>query len=105
MFDDYSRFLRARKFNLKQSKAMIKTCIERRKTVGGVGIDEIYKRLDPYDVRRTVTHSRDVRILKGNFVQVSRTKRSFQVLAHLVSQSASRFYFPHVVPYITFPGR
>jgi len=42
------RFLRARKFNLKQSKAMIKNCIEWRKTVLGVGIDEIYKRMDPY---------------------------------------------------------
>ncbi|KAF8231710.1 CRAL/TRIO domain-containing protein [Tricholoma matsutake] len=49
--DDQSllRFLRARKFNLAQSKKMIKDCQEWRKTVEGVGIDELYRRIDPFD--------------------------------------------------------
>ncbi|KIJ64446.1 hypothetical protein HYDPIDRAFT_28391 [Hydnomerulius pinastri MD-312] len=43
------RFLRARKFNLNESKKMIKNCQHWRQTISGVGIDELYKRLDPYD--------------------------------------------------------
>jgi len=43
------RFLRARKFNLKESKKMFKDCQEWRKTVEGVGIDELYGSLDPFD--------------------------------------------------------
>ena len=42
--------MRARKFNLKHSKKMIKDCQEWRKTVEGVGIDELYRRIDPFDV-------------------------------------------------------
>lgn len=47
----YSRFLRARKFNLSESKTMLQNCQHWRKTVGGDGIDALYNRLDPYDVR------------------------------------------------------
>ncbi|KAF9220955.1 CRAL/TRIO domain-containing protein [Gyrodon lividus] len=43
------RFLRARKFNLSESKKMIKNCQHWRQTVSGVGIDELSKRLDPFD--------------------------------------------------------
>ncbi|KAH7885341.1 CRAL-TRIO domain-containing protein [Phlebopus sp. FC_14] len=43
------RFLRARKFNLNDAKRMIKNCQHWRRTVAGIGIDELYKRLDPYD--------------------------------------------------------
>lgn len=44
------RFLRARKFDITQSKKMIKDCQEWRRTVEGVGIDELYRRIDPFDV-------------------------------------------------------
>lgn len=43
------RFLRARKFNLNESKKMLQNCQQWRKTVGGDGIDALYDRLDPYD--------------------------------------------------------
>ncbi|TCD65106.1 hypothetical protein EIP91_003080 [Steccherinum ochraceum] len=44
-----SRFLRARNYNLKQAKAMWKACINWRNTAEGVGIDELYRRIDPWD--------------------------------------------------------
>ncbi|KIJ17681.1 hypothetical protein PAXINDRAFT_167671 [Paxillus involutus ATCC 200175] len=43
------RFLRARKFNLSESKKMITNCQHWRQTVSGIGIDELSKRLDPFD--------------------------------------------------------
>ncbi|KAF9049609.1 CRAL/TRIO domain-containing protein, partial [Hymenopellis radicata] len=43
------RFLRARKFHLKQAKQMFRDCQEWRQTVEGVGIDELYRRIDPFD--------------------------------------------------------
>ncbi|TEB30663.1 CRAL/TRIO domain-containing protein [Coprinellus micaceus] len=43
------RFLRARKFNLQYSKKMFKDCQDWRRTVEGVGIDELYRRIDPFD--------------------------------------------------------
>ncbi|KAH7928390.1 CRAL/TRIO domain-containing protein [Leucogyrophana mollusca] len=43
------RFLRARKFDLNESKKMIQNCQHWRQTVGGVGIDQLYQNLDPYD--------------------------------------------------------
>ncbi|KAF5382552.1 hypothetical protein D9615_002843 [Tricholomella constricta] len=43
------RFLRARKFDLKAAKKMIKDCQDWRRTVEGVGIDELYRRIDPFD--------------------------------------------------------
>ncbi|KIM65935.1 hypothetical protein SCLCIDRAFT_14824 [Scleroderma citrinum Foug A] len=49
--DDWTllRFLRARKFNVDEAKKMIKSAQNWRKTVGGAGIDELYKSLDLYD--------------------------------------------------------
>ena len=44
------RFLRARRFDLVQSKKMFKDCQQWRKIVEGVGIDELYRRIDPFDV-------------------------------------------------------
>jgi len=43
------RFLRARKLNLRDAKKMFADCQEWRKTVEGVGIDELYRVLDPFD--------------------------------------------------------
>jgi len=43
------RFLTARSFDLKQAVLMWRNCVEWRKTVGGVGIDELYKRIDRMD--------------------------------------------------------
>ncbi|KAH0586156.1 hypothetical protein H2248_007421 [Termitomyces sp. 'cryptogamus'] len=43
------RFLRARKFDLLAAKKMLKDCQEWRKTVEGVGIDELYKAIDPFN--------------------------------------------------------
>ncbi|KAI0078264.1 CRAL/TRIO domain-containing protein [Panus rudis PR-1116 ss-1] len=49
--DDHTllRYLRARQFNLKQAKIMWKNAYEWRKSVEGVGIDELYRRIDPWD--------------------------------------------------------
>lgn len=44
------RFLRARKFDLKQAKTMLVNCQHWRKTVEDVGIDELYRQIDPFDV-------------------------------------------------------
>jgi CRAL/TRIO, N-terminal domain len=49
-FFSYRRFLRARKFHLAQAKKMILDCQEWRRTVEGVGMDELYRRIDPFDV-------------------------------------------------------
>ncbi|KAG6878089.1 hypothetical protein C0993_012416 [Termitomyces sp. T159_Od127] len=43
------RFLRARKFDLLAAKKMLKDCQDWRRTVEGVGIDELYRRIDPFD--------------------------------------------------------
>ncbi|KAJ6559210.1 CRAL TRIO domain-containing protein [Mycena vulgaris] len=43
------RYLRARKFNLAQSKTMITNAQEWRKTFHGVGIDKLYSEIDPFD--------------------------------------------------------
>ncbi|KAI0372119.1 CRAL/TRIO domain-containing protein [Pilatotrama ljubarskyi] len=43
------RFLRARNYNLKQATLMWKNCQHWRKTVEGVGIDELYRQIDPFD--------------------------------------------------------
>ncbi|KAI6128812.1 CRAL-TRIO domain-containing protein [Pisolithus croceorrhizus] len=44
------RFLRARKFDLNEAKKMIKDAQHWRRTVAGVGVDELYNRLDIFDV-------------------------------------------------------
>ncbi|KAI6151364.1 CRAL-TRIO domain-containing protein [Pisolithus thermaeus] len=43
------RFLRARKFDLNEAKKMIKDAQHWRRTVAGVGVDELYNRLDIFD--------------------------------------------------------
>ncbi|KAF9533106.1 CRAL/TRIO domain-containing protein [Crepidotus variabilis] len=43
------RFLRARKFDITQAKKMFTECQNWRKTVAGIGIDELYKEIDPFD--------------------------------------------------------
>lgn len=43
------RFLRARKFNLKHAKQMFRECQEWRASVEGVGIDKLYREIDPFD--------------------------------------------------------
>jgi len=43
------RFLRARRFDLNESKNMVKKCQHWRQTVLGVGIDELHNRTDPFD--------------------------------------------------------
>ncbi|KZP33543.1 CRAL/TRIO domain-containing protein [Athelia psychrophila] len=43
------RFLRARKYNLRDSKKMWKDCQHWRSTVEGVGVDQLYRTLDPFD--------------------------------------------------------
>ncbi|EGG07732.1 uncharacterized protein MELLADRAFT_28365, partial [Melampsora larici-populina 98AG31] len=43
------RFLRARKFNLIQSKRMITQCLQWRHQVEGIGIDELYRDMDPFN--------------------------------------------------------
>ena len=45
------RFLRARHYNLKQSILMWKNCQHWRSTVEDVGIDQLYRDIDPFDVR------------------------------------------------------
>ncbi|CDO71436.1 hypothetical protein BN946_scf184909.g30 [Trametes cinnabarina] len=47
--DTLLRFLRARHFNLKQSTLMWKNCQHWRNTVEGVGIDQLYRQIDPFD--------------------------------------------------------
>ena len=48
--DEHRRFLKARQFNLKQAKVMWKNCYDWRMNAEGVGIDELYRRIDPFDV-------------------------------------------------------
>ncbi|KAF8727618.1 hypothetical protein AX14_007202 [Amanita brunnescens Koide BX004] len=43
------RFLRARKYDIKQAKKMMNDCQEWRRTVEGAGIDKLYQEIDPFD--------------------------------------------------------
>ncbi|KAI3607698.1 sec14 cytosolic factor [Moniliophthora roreri] len=43
------RFLRARKYDLVQAKKMFVDAQQWRKTTEGIGIDELYRRIDPFD--------------------------------------------------------
>jgi len=51
--DDHTltRFLKARGYNASQAKQMIIDCIHWRRTVEDVGIEELYRLIDPFDVR------------------------------------------------------
>lgn len=44
------RFLRARKFDIKNAKTMLANCQKWRQTVEGVGLDGLYDEIDPFDV-------------------------------------------------------
>lgn len=47
----HRRFLKARGYSASQAKQMILDCIEWRRTVEDVGIEELYRSIDPFDVR------------------------------------------------------
>ncbi|KAF8510071.1 CRAL-TRIO domain-containing protein [Hysterangium stoloniferum] len=47
--DTLLRFLRARKFDLKNAKVMFEKCQDWRKNVEGVGLDALYEEIDPFD--------------------------------------------------------
>jgi len=47
----HRRFLKARGYNASQAKQMILDCIQWRRTVEDVGIEELYRSIDPFDVR------------------------------------------------------
>ncbi|THH03123.1 hypothetical protein EW146_g10503 [Bondarzewia mesenterica] len=46
------RFLRARDFDVKTAKKMLVDCLKWRRTVEDIGIDELYRRIDPFDLGR-----------------------------------------------------
>jgi hypothetical protein len=75
-----SRFLRARQHNIPKAKIMLKNCIQWRQTVGGNGIDDLYRKIDPFDVCMHVI----VSVSNTNSVAVSGTQRSVQALALVV---------------------
>jgi hypothetical protein len=67
---------------------MLQNCQQWRKTVGGDGIDALYNRLDPYDVRPSFLLNLCCR---GNFAllthrTVPRAGRNIQVLVHVFPQ-------------------
>ena len=47
----HRRFLKARGYSAFQAKQMILDCIQWRRTVEDVGIEELYRTIDPFDVR------------------------------------------------------
>jgi hypothetical protein len=47
----HRRFLKARGYNASHAKQMILECIQWRRTVEDVGIEELYRTIDPFDVR------------------------------------------------------
>jgi len=47
----HRRFLKARGYNASQAKQMILDCIQWRRTVEDVGIEELYRSIDPFGVR------------------------------------------------------
>ena len=47
----HRRFLKARGYNASQAKQMILECIQWRRTVEDVGIEELYRSIDPFNVR------------------------------------------------------
>ena len=84
---DTRRFLRARKYDIKQAKGMLRDCQEWRRTVEGVGIDELYQEIDPFDVSYTLSPGMagdPCRIIWS----VSRTSSSIWMLAYVVPQGS-----------------
>jgi hypothetical protein len=53
----HRRFLKARGYSASQAKQMILDCIEWRRTVEDVGIEELYRSIDPFDVRSVLSLS------------------------------------------------
>jgi hypothetical protein len=47
----HRRFLKARGYSASQAKQMILDCIQWRRTVEDIGIEELYRSIDPFDVR------------------------------------------------------
>ncbi len=47
----HRRFLKARGYSASQTKQMVLDCIHWRQTVEDVGIEELYRSIDPFDVR------------------------------------------------------
>ena len=50
------RFLKARGYNASHAKQMVLDCIQWRRTVEDVGIEELYRRIDPFDVRSALLY-------------------------------------------------
>jgi hypothetical protein len=46
-----SRFLRARAYVVKDARKLLLDCLEWRKTLLNVGMTELYREMDPFDVR------------------------------------------------------
>lgn len=86
--DHDRRFLRARNFDLALSKKMIKDCQEWRRTVEGIGIDELYRQIDPFDASVLTSHSS----YSIDLYIVSRARSCLRLLASLVSQGLLRAY-------------
>ncbi|KAI6122494.1 CRAL-TRIO domain-containing protein [Pisolithus croceorrhizus] len=80
------RFLRARKFDLNEAKKMIKDAQHWRRTVAGVGVDELYNRLDIFDcppLSSTLVASRSSGLGRCIFTRhVSHTTAALGLLTH-----------------------
>ena len=87
------RFLRARQYSIPKAKVMIKKCIEWRKTVQGVGIDELYKELDPYDVRM-LSLSVDMNFMIFYIRSIQREKRSSSIGRYGITRCVVVFFDP-----------
>lgn len=63
----HRRFLKARGYNASHAKQMVLDCVHWRRTVEDVGIEELYRRIDPYDVRPLgwVAHSDSFHIFRN----------------------------------------
>jgi hypothetical protein len=85
---DGSRFLRARQYDFKQSKIMLKNAEDWRAKAGGKGMDELYRELDPFDVRPFLLGP--VNLI--NKYLVSRARRGLPVLAIVLPQGPLRLH-------------
>lgn len=101
----HRRFLKARGYNASQAKQMILDCIQWRRTVEDVGIEELYRSIDPFDVRSapSLLHS-----FPCDFRSVSDLRRS--LLPHSfpdgsVSLRAGQWVSTRYAPHLTSPSR
>jgi hypothetical protein len=102
----HRRFLKARGYNASQAKQMILECIQWRRTVEDVGIEELYRTIDPFDVRSapSLLHS----FFPCVFRSVSDLRRS--LLPHSfpdggVSLSAGQWVSIRYAPRLASPSR